>query len=190
MSGAKRETLLPLCGRRWRDEVGPDEGLSAWQALRLLDAPRFEGIFRLTWLRGPHPTFAHAKATFSRGAGEGIRASAEPMTPSLETRGHHHPLWRSCRGRRRLLRLSSGRTHRDRRPERRGQDDLFQSDVRAIARYQRRVLLNGADVTRHSAPQRARAGIGRAFPAHQSFSRSQRHRKCASRRAGGSRRPL
>ena len=46
------------------------------------------------------------------------------------------------------------------------------------------VLLDGADVTQRSAPQRARAGARPRLPAHQSVPEPQRRGKCPPRRAG------
>ena len=85
-------------------------------------------------------------------------------TPSLETRnltirfGGHVAVDAV------FLRVPPGRADRHRRPERRGQDDLFQSDVRPAARDRRR----RSRATAPTSPARARrsargSGIGRAF---------------------------
>ena len=65
---------------------------------------------------------------------------------------------------RRQLRLQRRHAHRHRRPERRRQDHLLQPDVRPAAGHPpAAVHLDGEDITRLSAAERARRGIGRAF---------------------------
>ena len=102
----------------------------------------------------------------------------------------HHPLRRTCRGRSRLVRVPARRAHRHRRAERRGQDDLFQPDVGAIARVRRRRpdRRTGSDPPQRAATHAARARA--RVSAHQSLSAPQRRRKRAARRSGPCRRPL
>ncbi|MGY3645891.1 ABC-type branched-subunit amino acid transport system ATPase component [Bradyrhizobium sp. LM4.3] len=52
------------------------------------------------------------------------------------------------------------------------------------------ILFDGTDITRHSAPMRTRAGLGRAFPAHQSVSEPLGGGKRPPRRAGRRRHAL
>src|SRR6516225_2217968 len=84
----------PACGRRWHDEVVTDEGrLRLAQSSTLASSVEHQDGCAKRILFAPHPPFAKAKGTFSRGAGEGTRtlASASFLRLPMRRSGSFRP---------------------------------------------------------------------------------------------------